>query len=688
MASTASTAFKYSPLNRERSEIRLLWILPSVDRWSSVVCNLEHISLDDNIPYEALSYTWGGDVRIDSIILTGVAFPVTSNLFAALRALRQEHSGRYLWVDAVCINQEDISERSQEVLRMLRIYQKAERVVIWLGEASDDSTLAINHLLSLRDDWNHDHDRKVTARMSRLSSKAIIHASAVAGAIIGTTRSRPLLTIWAIAYCAHLIPTTTGLTSLASRITTFWSFPRLGLSVFSIYRLAMKQVVDMTSVPDTATAKAIKGFFTRAWFRRVWIVQEIAAARDAILLCGQVSISWQDLCRAYDQIDRLISRTSTRNPYIDCQFQRCRAIRKLFGPNKPSSEKAKLKWNLLFLLNNFSNYGATNPRDKVYGLVGLASEAQQQDEESALMVPDYNKPLATTYAETVKFVVTRTRRLDILRACEGFHRMPGLPSWAPDWTCNVFRYVHPPAGQTKPYELSSDPSPAEPVAQFFDVPLTMTVRGFVIGHLINSGWIMFKIPDHTNGLRIPEGMAGYMDLMMKYFVPNIGWLIKSGIFGFCTKAILRLAIRLYPQLKEPFAPYFSLVDDLVNSSMAETVNNGDDTDFSMSQVLVNLIGPGEAEEEETACRSVDWKPTLGRTTMDPGHCHTYAPSPRAGDLVCMFIGAAEPYILRKDGNHFVLLNSATFGPFNRYLWKDCEREHREGTLTLQEFKLR
>jgi hypothetical protein len=176
--------------------------------------------------------------------------------------------------------------------------------------------------------------------------------------------------------------------------------------------------------------------------------------------------------------------------------------------------------------------------------------------------------------------------------------------------------------------------------------------------------------------------------MMKYFVPNIGWLIKSGIFGFCTKAILRLAIRLYPQLKEPFAPYFSLVDDLVNSSMAETVNNGDDTDFSMSQVLVNLIGPGEAEEEETACRSVDWKPTLGRTTMDPGHCHTYAPSPRAGDLVCMFIGAAEPYILRKDGNHFVLLNSATFGPFNRYLWKDCEREHREGTLTLQEFKLR
>jgi hypothetical protein len=68
--------------------------------------------------------------------------------------------------------------------------------------------------------------------------------------------------------------------------------------------------------------------------------------------------------------------------------------------------------------------------------------------------------------------------------------------------------------------------------------------------------------------------------------------------------------------------------------------------------------------------------------MDPGHCHTYTPSLRGCDLICMFIGAGEPYIVRKDGDHSVLLNSATFGPFNHFLWKDCEREHLEGTLTL------
>jgi hypothetical protein len=314
MASTASITFKYSPLNRERAEIRLLRLLPSADGWSPVVCELEHVSLDDDIRYEALSYTWGGDVRTDSITLTGTAFPVTSNLFAALRALRQEHSDSYLWIDAVCINQEDVSERNQEVLRMLRIYQRAERVVVWLEEASDDSTLAINHLLGLNDDWNYDHDRKMTARMVQLSTRAIVHAAAGAGAIVDTTRSRPFLTTWAVAYCARLIPATTGLTSLASRITTSWSFLALGLSVLSIYRLAIKQIVDKTSIPDATTVKALEGLFTRAWFRRVWIVQEIAAARDAILLCGRDSISWRDMCRACNQIERLIARTSTRNP--------------------------------------------------------------------------------------------------------------------------------------------------------------------------------------------------------------------------------------------------------------------------------------------------------------------------------------------------------------------------------------
>jgi hypothetical protein len=101
MASMVATTFKYSPLNREQSEIRLLRLLPSKDLTSPVVCELEHVPLDKDVRYRALSYTWGGNVRTDSIVLDGSAFPVTSNLFAALCTLRDEDSDCYLWIDAV-----------------------------------------------------------------------------------------------------------------------------------------------------------------------------------------------------------------------------------------------------------------------------------------------------------------------------------------------------------------------------------------------------------------------------------------------------------------------------------------------------------------------------------------------------------------------------------------------------------
>lgn len=209
-----------------------------------------------------------------------------------------------------------------------------------------------------------------------------------------------------------------------------------------------------------------------------------------------------------------------------------------------------------------------------------------------------------------------------------------------------------------------------------------------MGHLVDSGRTLFKLPDRTNGRQFNEARGDYIDLIMKYLVPNFGWLIKSGIFGFCAKSVIRLFIRLYPELNAPLTPYFGLVDDMLNDFMANPGDDGGDADLGVPQVMENIFDPPDAETEETALRSIDWKPILKKTTMDPGYCYTYTPSPRGGDLVCMFIGAGEPYIVRKDGDHYVLFSSATFGPFNRFLWRDCAREHREGTLPLQDFKLR
>lgn len=649
--------------------------------------NWSTFPFDDDIHYEALSYTWGSHVKSDLITLGGTAFPVTSNLFAALRALRNEHADSILWIDAVCINQDDIFERSQEVLRMLRIYQRAERVVVWLGETSDDSTFAIDHLLSLVSQWNYDHDRMAQLLVNTATSTFILGA-----AIIYAVRSRPFPAIWTVTYYARLIPASTGLILLASRIITFWFFFELGLCVFIGYRRATVMATDMASIPEARAVKALESFFMRAWFRRVWVVQEIAAAQDAMILCGPVSISLRDMCIACDQIERRIIRSSTRNPYADSQFQRCRPFRDMFNPNKLSSKKSRLRWDLQSLLIHFSNFGATRPHDKVYGLLGLASEFHHQEEErGAIMAPDYTLPLNKVYAETAKFVIMWSGRLDILRACDGFHRMPGLPSWAPDWNCDVFRKHRQLSSHTKSYHLPSDLVPAQPVARFLNDSSTMIVRGFIIGHFIDSGEILFSTnpSDETN--------HNLLDPVLKYYFPIMTWIFKFYIVrccirfcirfcvGFCLKPSIRLFNRFYPEAHVILPRSFDRIDEYLGESK---IDEDDGEYFGPPQVMANLFPLADTNAEERILRNVHWESILNRTSIAMRNGHTYTPNPQVGDLICMFIGAAEAYIVRKTGGDYELFCSATFGPFTQLLWEDCEREHREGTLKLQYFRLR
>ncbi|KAM0136390.1 hypothetical protein ACHAP3_004620 [Botrytis cinerea] len=88
-------------------------------------------------PYEALSYCWGDASVKVPIIVNGKMFPVTTNLFAALRKLRKTDSIRRIWIDAICINQDDNNEKSTQVLLMRDIYQNTGRCFVWLGEFED-----------------------------------------------------------------------------------------------------------------------------------------------------------------------------------------------------------------------------------------------------------------------------------------------------------------------------------------------------------------------------------------------------------------------------------------------------------------------------------------------------------------------------------------------------------------------
>ncbi|OTB19103.1 hypothetical protein K445DRAFT_313978 [Daldinia sp. EC12] len=133
-------------------QTRLALIKQSVDLDQPVELDLvvaDLVDLDDRviinqstpIPYEALSYSWGTDKPSKICICNGQEMLIQNNLNAALRYLRRPNADRYVWIDALCINQKDNQEKAFQIRRMMNIYLKASTVVIWLGNVPELRTI-------------------------------------------------------------------------------------------------------------------------------------------------------------------------------------------------------------------------------------------------------------------------------------------------------------------------------------------------------------------------------------------------------------------------------------------------------------------------------------------------------------------------------------------------------------------
>ncbi|KAL5313536.1 hypothetical protein ACEPPN_017956 [Leptodophora sp. 'Broadleaf-Isolate-01'] len=150
----------YRPLDVAQDEIRLLEIIPTKDA-KFMHFRLRHYPLTQSPTFFAFSYTWGTPEKVHRIILDGHNFDVTENLFVALKqylvhreqvhqALWEEEDRQdivekvaphFIWVDALCINQEDFSERAAQVLRMGRIYQTSRMGVLLDLDSGSTETL-------------------------------------------------------------------------------------------------------------------------------------------------------------------------------------------------------------------------------------------------------------------------------------------------------------------------------------------------------------------------------------------------------------------------------------------------------------------------------------------------------------------------------------------------------------------
>jgi hypothetical protein len=344
--------YKYPPLRGpESKQIRLLELLSD----GSVRIQTSSLARPGIAKYEALSYCWGNTTelyRVDVLVGGESSHENVKHLWVprglrlALERLKLKDCVRVLWIDAICINQTDLSEKSWQVSMMTDIYKNASRVVAYLdipGGFENQTGDIIPRLVQ---------------------AKQIVDAS---------------------------------------------SYREISWDDFDLH----KELQKMTRPPSNRDVETASLYiFENPWFRRVWIIQEISLAQDALIICEGWELPWKSLSSAYEWVGK------------------CTTWKHLAGNTRLSllerSRANAMREDLCTLLLRHRGTLASDPRDHIFALVGLAYDGDQ-------LTVDYELSASDVFVETAKHILVKQKNLRFLAAAGMSQRTsPKLPSWVPD----------------------------------------------------------------------------------------------------------------------------------------------------------------------------------------------------------------------------------------------------------------
>ncbi|KAJ3459745.1 hypothetical protein MRS44_015818 [Fusarium solani] len=349
----------YSSLYQE-GQFRLLAILPGTDD-TPIRCRLHICSLGDNHDtYEALSYCWRAEsdcawrVEYPTIECNGVEMAIGVNLHLALRRIRRPDSTCVVWADAICIDQSNPVERSQQVAAMGDIFRNAFRVLVWLGPNEDDNPLQ-------------------------------------------STASRALASICSIV--------STWATPTNRPVNVRYWIQGLAQEFHGEGPLSQESPVWL---------KALALYKTR-WFQRLWVVQEIALAQRATVLWGKCEMSWQWIGLAAAVIrtnwHRIVPKDFSRGKMSDRQVPvGVMNAYFMYRISRSQDYLEPLQFSFCELLTLTRQFGCQEKRDKIFGLLGLATT----DGVNSLITPDYTIPLGEVYRNVACLMTSSKNPLAIL----------------------------------------------------------------------------------------------------------------------------------------------------------------------------------------------------------------------------------------------------------------------------------
>lgn len=397
------------PNRLEGPTIRLLELFAD-DGGEILQCRLKETPLDGIPVYEALSYVWGDPKNTKPICCNGEEMQITQNLASALRKLRfsstnppeqtkdpdvagefkelplnqgEKSSGlshklsRMLWVDAICINQQNVTERSQQVQLMREIYSRATGVVVFLGTDEDG------------------HASKAIPMIKKVNDYLSAYQK-----VVESIRENDTAPTW-----------------LKGR----------GHFTFDMCDAALQ------SHGFEAIWSSIRAFFQLLWWKRIWCVQEVYMAQTVVMVLGDDSIDGKAVAAFTQWYFR-------EHVFYDAQGVVSDLASQLNDPgigiayNTFNHRNLDAK-QLHYVCEDFKSLQATDPRDKVYGLLGLWRPASTHE---AKLEVDYNKPVSEVYADVAMLAIRSREDLFVLRFVDhdveyNFQKGDSFPSWVPRW---------------------------------------------------------------------------------------------------------------------------------------------------------------------------------------------------------------------------------------------------------------
>lgn len=479
-------------------EIRLLTIFPG-RKGTNITCELWITKLHSTVHYNALSYCWGTSFARDSITISSSPFRPTQNLHDALSAVREieqtnassqsrEAQPIFLWVDAVCINQEDNDEKAQQIQIMRDIYRFASTTYIWLGKGDGECEKICQTIPALAS-FATKLSRNVTSCCSKHTGshtprEKLEHACSYvvsrldnAGVLppFGEERqvdmeARNLLKVLE-AWCNNheavlrsssyrddsprepLQPAFHGRQHAKDRAIQLLSSPKSleisGARRRKIFNKTLEVHLRESGSPWWTSSGAFVSLVQLSWFRRVWVIQEVAFSRNPVLVYGDQPhvVDWDVFMTAItlaDCMGLIPDHVTESDELISCtafSFDQEREEKMSEGVSsgldssslRPPT-RASIN-NLLSTMRQFRPLLSTMPQDKIFALQGLVHST---------IPPNYHDSPAHTYAKFAYRVMVETGSVGILEDAynldvkHGVEPMLELPSWVPDWSHSSF----------------------------------------------------------------------------------------------------------------------------------------------------------------------------------------------------------------------------------------------------------